>query len=168
MNNIILTGMAGAGKSTLGAQLAKTLKLDFVDTDVLIQISEKEALYKILKDRGFLKWKEIEENILLKLDLQNHVIATGGSAIYSEAGMLKLKSLGTVIFLDVPLDELLNRIGDYSHRGIASDPNKRFADIYAERLPLYKEYADRIIDCGTQFQSEILEELLRSVQSDGT
>ncbi len=165
MNNIILIGMPGAGKSTLGVQLAKQLGLDFVDTDVLIQLSESELLHNILESTGFLNLRSIEERILLGLSLQNHVIATGGSAVYSEAGMAKLKSLGPVIHLDVQMEELLSRIGDYSQRGIASDQSQSFADICAERIPLYRKYADIVIDCGSRSQAEILDELAAIIES---
>ena len=163
MNNIVLIGMPGAGKSTLGVQLAKQLGLEFVDTDLLIQLSENKLLQDILEETDFLNLRGIEEQLLLGLDVQSHVIATGGSVVYSEAGMAALKSLGLVVFLDVKMQDLVSRIGDYSQRGIASDQSQNFADIYTERLPLYRKYADIRIDCSSRSQSEILEELAQAL-----
>ena len=163
MNNLILIGMPGAGKSTLGVQLAKQLGFEFVDTDLLIQMSENKLLQDILEETDYLNLRSIEERLLLGLDVQSHVIAPGGSAVYSEAGMAALKSLGPVVFLDVKMQDLVNRIGDYSKRGIASDQSQRFADIYMERLPLYRKYADISIDCSGKSQSEILEELMQAL-----
>lgn len=160
MRNIVLIGMPGAGKSTLGIQLAKALGLGFIDTDVLIQQAEKKLLHEILDATDYLNLRRLEEEVLLSLDCENHLIATGGSAIYSNNGMNKLKSLGQIIFLDLPMRDLLKRIGDYSQRGIASDKEQNFADIYAERIPLYRKYAEKTIDCTNKSQEELLQELV--------
>lgn len=159
MQNIILIGMPGSGKSTLGIQLAKLLGMGFVDTDLLIQSSESELLYQILENKGFQALRQIEERILLGSEFKNQVIATGGSAVYSEPGMQKLKQEGRIILLDVSLEELLRRIGDYSQRGIASENSQSFADIFAERAPLYKKNADLILNCNNRSMAEILNEL---------
>lgn len=160
MNNIVLIGMPGAGKSTLGIQLAKMLGSGFVDTDVLIQQSENKLLQEILNETGYLNLRRLEEEILLSLDCENYLIATGGSAVYSNKGMSRLKSMGPIIFLDVPMKDLLDRIGDYSQRGIASDQQQSFADIFGERIPLYRKYADKTIDCANKSQEELLQELV--------
>lgn len=164
MNNIVLIGMPGAGKSTLGVQLAKILGMGFIDTDVLIQQTESKLLYEILEETDYLNLRRIEQNLLLALDCNNHLIATGGSAVYSEAGMDRLKSLGPIVFLDVPMEELLNRIGDYSLRGIASDQRQSFADIYKERIPLYKKYAQISIQCDARSEIDLLTELADQFQ----
>lgn len=160
MNNIVLIGMPGAGKSTLGVQLAKILGLGFIDTDVLIQQAEKKLLHEILDDTNYRNLRRIEEKILLSLNCNKHLIATGGSAVYSKAGMDNLKSLGPIVFLNVPMQELLNRIGDYSQRGIASDQQQSFADIYEERLPLYKKHAQISIQCDARSELDLLAELV--------
>lgn len=164
MSCLILIGMPGAGKSTLGVQLAKETARDFVDTDVAIQLREEKTLQAIIDESDYLKLRRIEEEVLLSLNISNHVIATGGSAVYSERGMLKLKTLGPVIFLDVKLDELRRRIDNYDHRGIARRPDQSFEDLYEERSALYKKYADIVIDCGEKNQQVLLRELVGKIE----
>ena len=110
--NLILIGMPGAGKSTIGLLLAKELAKNFIDTDILIQLREEKTLQDILHQHGYQHLRDIEEEILLSVKCSNHIIATGGSAVYSEAGMKHLNSFGPVIFLDVPLDILAVLRGD--------------------------------------------------------
>ncbi|MGK0499895.1 MAG: shikimate kinase [Oceanicoccus sp.] len=160
MRNIILIGMPGAGKSTLGVQLAKETARDFVDTDVLIQLREHKTLQQIMDETDYLNLRHIEEQVLLSMACRHHVIATGGSAVYSEAGMAQLKSLGTVVFLDVALDELRRRIDNYEDRGIARRPEQSFEALFEERLVLYRRYAGVVIDCGNKPQSQLLHELI--------
>ena len=159
-SSIVLIGMPGAGKSTLGVLLAKETARDFVDTDVLIQVRENKTLQCILNDSDYLNLRRIEEEVLLSVDLAHHVIATGGSAVYSDKGMAKLKTLGPVVFLDVSLDELRRRIHNYDSRGIACRPGQSFEALFEERDTLYRRYADRVIDCNNKSQSEIVKELL--------
>lgn len=161
--SIILVGMPGAGKSTLGILLAKELAKDFVDTDVLIQLKEGKCLQTILDERDYLNLRDIEEQVLLNTHLTNHVIATGGSAVYSEAGMLHLKKYGPVIFLDVALDELKQRIHNYETRGIAMHPGQSFQDLFDERRTLYLKYADIVIDCQGKNQDELLNQIAASL-----
>lgn len=141
-SNIILIGMPGAGKSTLGVVLAKNTSRDFVDTDLLIQREHKQSLQQIVEDQGYQKLREIEQEILLGLNVENTVVATGGSAVYSEAAMNHLARNGRIVFLDVDREVLEQRIGDYSDRGIAKSEKQSFADLYRERQPLYRKYAD--------------------------
>ena len=157
--SIILVGMPGAGKSTLGILLAKELAKDFVDTDVLIQLREGKCLQTILDERDYLNLRDIEEQVLLSTHLPNHVIATGGSAVYSEAGMLHLKKYGPVIFLDVALDELKQRIHNYETRGIAMHPGQSFQNLFDERRTLYLKYADNVIDCQGKSQEALLNQI---------
>lgn len=158
--SVVLIGMPGAGKSTLGVLLAKETARDFIDTDVLIQVRENKTLQNILDDSDYLNLRRIEEEVLLSVDLTHHVIATGGSAVYSAKGMSKLKTLGPVIFLDVSSDELRRRIHNYDSRGIARRPGQSFEGLFAERDALYRQYADIIVDGNGKSQGEIVEELL--------
>lgn len=158
--SLILIGMPGAGKSTLGLLLAKDLAKDFVDTDLLIQLEERKTLQDILHHQGYLALRQAEEKILLNAQYPNHIIATGGSAVYSEAGMHHLKQFGQIIFLDASIETLEQRIHNMDSRGIARPANQTFADVYAERRPLYLRYADIVIDCNGKNQEQLVEEVI--------
>jgi len=158
--SVVLVGMPGAGKSTLGVLLAKESARDFVDTDVLIQVREGKTLQDILDESDYLNLRRIEEEVLLSVDLTHHVIATGGSAVYSEKGMAKLNTLGPVVFLQVELDELRRRIHNYDNRGIARRPDQSFEELFAERDALYRRFADIVVDCNGKKPEEIIAELL--------
>ncbi len=148
--NIILIGMPGAGKSTIGIILAKQSARDFVDTDVLIQVAEKKSLQDILDTEGYLALRQVEERVLLSVNCTNHVIATGGSAVYSPAAMNHLKASGIAVFLHVEMEALLKRITNFDTRGIACSPEQTFAELYQERQTLYKQYGDITIDCANR------------------
>ncbi len=165
MSCIVLIGMPGAGKSTLGVQLAKETARDFVDTDVMIQLREGKTLQAIIDGSDYLNLRRIEEEILSSLDISHHVVATGGSAVYSDLGMNKLKTLGPVIFLDVDLAELRQRIDNYDHRGIARRTDQSFEDLYIERRGLYNKYADFVIDCNGKKQHVVLRELQKILKN---
>ncbi len=164
-NSIILVGMPGAGKSTIGLLLAKELGLDFLDTDVAIQVREGKTLQQIMDTSNYLKLRHIEEQVLLNTDPRGKVVATGGSAVYSEAGMSHLKQYGQVVFLDVPLRELTRRIHNYESRGIARHPDQSFSDLFDERSRLYKTYADLIIDCDARSAQAVTELLVSRLDS---
>ena len=140
--NVILIGMPGSGKSTVGVQLAKSLGLEFIDTDIMIQTQEGRQLQDIQDNDGHVALRSIEEQVLLNLNNNNALISTGGSAIYSDKAMQHLQSLGVIVFLDVSVEELERRISLQGPRGIASSAGQTFADIYAERMPLYRRYAN--------------------------
>jgi shikimate kinase len=146
-SNIVLIGMPGSGKSTVGVMLAKRMVRDFVDTDVLIQTAQKRSLQDIVDRDGYLVLRRIEEEVLLKLDCRNQVIATGGSAVYSPAAMAHLKLHGAVVFLDVDLPTLRARVHDYDTRGLAKRPDQTLDDLFTERSALYRRYADVTVDC---------------------
>jgi shikimate kinase len=158
--SLILIGMPGAGKSTIGIMLAKALAKDFIDTDVLIQIQQNKTLQDIVDNDGYLKLREIEEHVLLNTHYPNHIIATGGSAVYSEKAMQHLRHFGQIIFLDVPLAELVERVKDIGTRGLARQPNQSFADLYHERRALYQAYANITIDCTGKSQAQIIDEII--------
>ena len=128
--NIALIGMPGSGKSTVGVLLAKASGRDFVDTDLLIQSRAGATLQTIVDENGYEALREVEEQVLLSLQLSNHVIATGGSVVYSEPGMAHLKTSSVVVFLDVSLETVRERIGDYSLRGISKRPDQTIEDLF--------------------------------------
>lgn len=159
-DSLILIGMPGAGKSTIGVLLAKELTKGFVDTDLLIQEREGKSLQDIVRDSGYQALRKVEEAVLLNVHYPNHVIATGGSAVYSDTAMVHLKALGRVVFLDVPLKELEGRVKDYAGRGIACPPGQSLLEVHEERFGLYQKYADIIVDCGAKKQHDIVSEII--------
>ena len=162
-SNIVLIGMPGSGKSTVGIILAKLTSFNFVDTDVLIQISQGRTLQDIVDTEGYMALREIEERILLKLDCFDHVIATGGSAVYSHVAMTHLKSNGVVVFLNVELPILESRIHDFATRGLAKRPDQSIEDLFEERFVLYTKYADVTIECKDFTQEEVCEDIISSI-----
>lgn len=161
---ITLIGMPGAGKSTVGVLLSKRLALGFVDTDLLIQTREDKPLQQVLDDEGYLGLRAIEEAVMLSLDPHGLVIATGGSAVYSEVAMRHLSSASVVVWLDVPLAELRRRIRDYDTRGISRRPDQDFEDLFAERQALYSRHSRVRIDAATGSQEDVLERVLAALQ----
>jgi shikimate kinase len=156
-NSVVLIGMPGAGKSTLGVLLAKALGMGFVDTDVAIQVREGRTLQEILNASDYMTLRAIEEQVLLSAHIDGKVVATGGSAVYSEAGMQRLKAHATVVFLDVPLEELKKRISNFDSRGIARKPKQSLESLYEERCTLYRAYADIRVDCSQQSLEQSLQ-----------
>ena len=153
--NIILIGMPGSGKSTVGVILAKLTSRGFTDTDVLIQTSEGRSLQKIVDTDGYMALRKIEEETLLRLDCRNQVIATGGSAVYSHIAMEHLKLDGFVVFLDVDIATLESRIRDFENRGLAKRPDQTLADLFRERRPFYAKYADMTVACAGLTHEEV-------------
>ncbi len=164
-SNIVLIGMPGSGKSTVGIILAKLTSRSFIDTDVLIQTREVRSLQDIVDHDGYLFLREIEEKTLLGLDLRNHVIATGGSAVYSPAAMRHLKSDGVITFLDVNLETLKVRVSDYATRGLAKRPDQNVDDLFAERSALYRKYADMTIDCAGVGHEEVCARIIQALKA---
>ena len=141
-NNIILIGMSGSGKSTLGVVLAKRLGYDFVDTDILIQQKYHKLLQEIIDSEGNAEFVRKEEKVLSEVDFKRTVISTGGSAIYYEKAMENLKRQGLVVYLAVPYEEIMRRIISPAKRGILIPEGLTLEDVWREREPLYRHYAD--------------------------
>ena len=156
--------MPGAGKSTVGVILAKQTSRDFVDTDVLIQTSQDRTLQDIVDADGYAVLRKIEEDILLGLAVKNCVIATGGSAVYSDSAMAHLRSDGLVIFIDVDISTLESRIHDFSMRGLAKRPDQSFVDLFHERFTLYSHYADISIKCVGMTHEEVCSRIMDITQ----
>ena len=162
MDNITLIGMPGSGKSTGGVLLAKAMGYDFLDVDLLIQQREGKLLQDILDSRGVDYFLDTEAEIIRSVDCHRTVLAPGGSAVCRAEGMAHLKSLGPVVYLRVPMEELYRRIKNLSSRGIAMNPGESLADVMAFRAPLYEKYADLIVDVlGEQDLGQTMQEVLR-------
>ena len=152
--------MPGAGKSTIGILLAKELGLDFLDTDISIQVQQGKTLQQISDQSGYMALRQFEEQMLLSEDIAGRVVSTGGSAVYSEPGMARLKNGAKVVFLDVSLQQLEKRVNNFASRGIARRPDQSFADLFAERQVLYHQYADISIDCSNLSIDEVLQAVM--------
>lgn len=137
--------MAGAGKSTIGRKLAKVLDFNFLDGDAIIEERINKSIQSYLDQHGGKKFTKIEEEVLLSISLDKTVLATGGSAVLSDAAMNFLKKESEVIFLDVSYENISERILNLSERGLVRGPNQSLQDTYNERLSLYKKYADHTV-----------------------
>jgi shikimate kinase len=146
-DNIILIGMPAVGKSTVGVLLAKELRMDFMDTDLLIQAGENRYLRDIITAQGNQGFFAVEERYLLKITARGNVIATGGSAVYSLAAMTHLGSLGTIVYLQISLAQLEKRLANITDRGVVHAPGETVADLYRQRTPLYERYAEVTVAC---------------------
>ena len=152
---IVLIGMPGAGKSTVGVLLAKHLGLRFVDTDILIQQRAGRLLQRILDEDGYRVLRRLEEEAILALDARAAVIATGGSAVYSERAMRHLARAGTLVYLKAGCAVLAARIDDYDRRGIANPGGQPFEEIYRERTPLYERHAAAVVAVDGLTQEQV-------------
>lgn len=159
-SNIVLIGMPGSGKSTVGVILAKFMSKDYLDTDVLIQIKHDRSLQEIVDNDGHMALRQIEEDVLLSINCQNHVISTGGSAAYSHRAMLHLKTSGIVVFLHADLKTLRNRIQNFDTRGLAKRPDQSFEELFQERISLYTKYSDITVESSGSTQEEVCSEIL--------
>lgn len=146
MDNIILIGMPGCGKSTIGVVLAKVLGYHFIDADLLIQERENRLLSEILEEKGPEEFNRIENEVNASIEATRSVIATGGSVVYGKEAMAHLGAIGTIIYLRLPLEDIRNRLGDLAERGISMKEGQTLKDLYEERTPLYEQYADLTID----------------------
>lgn len=164
---ISLIGMPGAGKSTVGVILAKLTGLRFVDTDIDIQLRERATLQEIVEREGYQRLRAIEEEVLLSIPLEDAIVSTGGSAVYSERVMVRLRAAGPLVYLWVGLPILEQRIASTPRRGLASSPDQAFADVFAERTPLYHRHADLTVDAAAGTADEVAATILRALTSAG-
>lgn len=165
--NIVLVGMPGAGKSTIGVLLAKRIAYEFIDSDLNIQIKTGETLQETMDRDGYLRLREIEEEVLCELDVTKSVISTGGSAVYGDKAMEHLKANGLVVFIRASLDELKKRVHNYENRGIARRPDQSFQELFDERDFLYNKYADIAVDSVRGEQDSMVEEIVESLRNRG-
>ncbi len=161
MKNIILTGMPGAGKSTVGVVLAKKIGCSFIDTDLIIQEQQKMLLYEIIRKNGLEAFKQMENKINASIQADHTVIATGGSVIYGKEAMGHFQSIGSIFYLKLGYQEIEKRVGNLEQRGVAMPSGCSLKELYEERAPLYEKYANFTIDCHNKTIREITEEIAR-------
>ena len=162
---ITIIGMPGCGKSCMGRAIAGKLKMKLVDSDKLIEKKYGKKLQELIDELGTDEFRKIEEEALLSIEGDNLIVSTGGSAVYSDAGMRHLKALGKVFYLFCSADTIVQRVGDFSKRGIVLKPGQTIKDLFNERAPLYKKYADVTILCDgnayPQYQSAVIRAVKR-------
>lgn len=163
-DNFILIGMPGAGKSTVGVVLAKALGYNFIDSDLVIQQETGKRLFEIIDEVGIDEFLNIENRINAALLADKSVIATGGSVIYGKEAMNHLKSIGTVIYLQVEYESLEKRLGNLLKRGVAIRSGNTLLDLYNERVPLYEKYADVIVDTRDMGIRELVETISQTIR----
>ncbi len=156
MNNIILIGMPSCGKSTVGVLLAKGLGYKFLDSDLLIQAREGKLLHELIRDAGNDGFIKIENSANLSIDVDNTVIATGGSVVYCPEAMAHLATLGKIVYIKISYETLAERLGDYVHRGVVMPDGYTLLDMYRERAALYEKYADYTFDTDGLNMTETL------------
>lgn len=164
--NIVLIGMPASGKSTAGVLLAKKTGYEYTDTDLLLQRAEKALLYEILERKGVQGFIEAEERVNMQLNAEHCVIATGGSAVYSESAMKKFAEKGVIVYLHVSIEELSRRLAgkDIFRRGVVMrKKGETLSELYEERVPLYEKYAEVIVDCDGLNLEQTVEAIMKGV-----
>ncbi|ABD41567.1 shikimate kinase [Methanospirillum hungatei JF-1] len=164
MNNVILIGLPGAGKSTLGVILAKTLGMHFIDTDIIIQDKTGRLLQEIINTDGVERFLEIEEECILSLNKCHAVISTGGSVVLRSRAMKHLTSDGMIIYLEISYDEMVKRLKNITTRGIVLEPGQSLRDMYDQRIPLYERYADIRINCSGEAFESVVENVVLKIR----
>ena len=147
MKNIVLVGMPGAGKSTVGVVLAKRMGMSFMDSDLVIQEQQGKTLHEIIEEQGTDGFLAVEEQVNASLNPNNTIIATGGSVIYGKKAMEHLGEIATICYLKLSYDSINERLGDLEQRGVALKEGQTLMDLYHERTPLYEKYANLVFDC---------------------
>lgn len=162
--NVVLIGMPGCGKSTVGVLLAKSMLMHFVDTDLVIQNTHKKSLCALIEERGLNAFKQIENDVLAALKVDGSVIATGGSAVYGTEAMAHLAENGRIVYLDVSLEAIKSRLSDIKTRGVAMPEGCTIDQLYAERRPLYEAYAHLTVDCNGRTAEECVDAIVAALQ----
>ncbi len=162
--NIVLIGMPGVGKSTVGVLLAKALGRFFLDTDVFIQAIQGRSLQSLIDCHGLAWFLDAEEDYILCLDETHAVIATGGSVVYSEPAMRHLGAHGVTIHLDLPVDRIEQRLANLPTRGVVMEKGQTIRSLYDQRQPLYRKYAQLTIDCTDKTHEQVLAEIVERLR----
>lgn len=157
--------MPGSGKSTLGRRLSKDLKLEFLDTDRLIEQQEVLSIQEIIDQHGVEYFQSLEQKVLCALKVKHHLIATGGSAILSEQGMNALSSIGVVVYLKVELSTMLQRVDNDQTRGLVKSSSDSLSDLYHNRLKIYQCWAELTIENDLSMSESQYKTIIKKVLS---
>lgn len=163
-HNIVLIGMPGAGKSTIGVILAKVLGYNFVDADLLIQEQEHRLLKDIIEEEGLDAFIEIENRVNASISVDHTIIATGGSVIYGNDAMEHLSKIATIVYIKLSYSTISSRLGNIKQRGVVLKKGQDLYDLYQERCPLYEKYANIIIDAEGLDVEELMEAIAEKVK----
>jgi shikimate kinase len=163
-NNIILIGMPGSGKTTIGTELAEVIGYGYIDSDSVIVAREGKRLNEIIAEVGREAFLDIEAKVNSTITARRCVVATGGSVIYRDYAMQKLKELGTIVYLQLPYEEIEKRLGDLKKRGVALKDGFTLRDLYEERAPLYEKYADIVVELDGKTIAQSVQAVKKAVQ----
>ncbi len=166
-DNIVLIGMPGAGKSTIGVVLAKKLGYRFIDSDLVIQEQYGKLLHELIAEHGVEGFWQIENDVNAGLEVNRSIIATGGSAVYGKAAMEHLREIGMVVYLKLSYEEIELRLGDLNARGVTLREGQTLADLYAERTPMYEKYAHLTIECEDKLLRQVVQEIADYIEEAG-
>lgn len=164
MDNIVLIGMPGSGKSTLGVVLAKMLGYGFIDSDLIIEEEENRLLHEIIREEGIEGFIAIENRVNSSIETSKKVIATGGSAIYGAEAMEHLGKIGTIVYLKWGLEELAEHLGDLTERGVVLKEGQDLQGLYEERCPYYEKYADITVECSGESIEAMTREIMKALE----
>lgn len=164
MNNIILIGMPGAGKSTVGVLLAKVLGMNFIDSDLLIQEQERRLLKDIIAEEGLEGYLKVENQVNREINAEHSVIATGGSVVYCPEAMEHLSRIGTIIYIRLEFDTIDARLGNIRQRGVVLKDGQNLRSLYEERCPLYEKYAHMIVDGEGLSMEDVLDHIITLIR----
>lgn len=167
MNNIILIGMPGSGKTTIGTELSEKMGYGYIDSDSVIVAREGKRLNELIEQVGREAFLDIEAKINSELCADRCVIATGGSVVYREKAMEKLKTMGKIVYLKLSLQTIESRLGDLKKRGVAIKEGFTLQDLYAERTPLYEKYADIVVPLDNKTIAEAVDVVMEALENDG-
>lgn len=164
-NNVVLIGMPGAGKSTIGVILAKVMGYKFIDSDLLIQEQEQCLLKDIIEQKGLEGLLSVENQVNCDINTENSVIATGGSVVYSPEAMEHLRDIGIVVYIKLSYDTICNRLGNIKQRGVVLREGQTLLSLYEERCPLYEKYAHVITEGENLGMEELMEKILQDIRA---